>query len=303
VAVAIVTLDKKLKDDFVYHAIVCAKDYAQFGVVCALLPMDEYCRHHYEEYLHYGAEQSVEMLRVLLRLDLHDQFSLDEALGYAAERGNEHSVAELLRAGADPRFDGHRAVFTAAISGHMPVVRQLVAAGGLVDMTEALRRVSRRGDARAAQELIDMCGDGHLEYDGALVAAATAGRNDVVRMLIRAGADARARDSGALVCAAERGHLSVVRTLVAFGADVNAWDGAALRMAAEDGHLDTVRGLLQLGANIHARGDRALYTAIVFRRTAIARTLLAMGADASVDTMGDLDPEQRAYLARLVSME
>lgn len=83
----------------------------------------------------------------------------------------------------------------------------------------------------------------------ALMLAAFAGRDRLVRLLLASGADPNAGsedDGTALMAAASFGHVDVVRTLLAAGADPSARDGqgfTALDMAVQMGHGDVTEVL------------------------------------------------------------
>jgi len=122
--------------------------------------------------------------------------------------------------------------------------------------------------------------------------AAGAGCLEVVGLLLRLGTYPDIRDSGghtplyraADECASEAGP-EVVRILVRAGADVNAANGVtratALHMAARRGHLEIARVLLDAGASPRARdrkGDTPLERANHCRRHEVARLLAARTA-------------------------
>ena len=81
---------------------------------------------------------------------------------------------------------------------------------------------------------------------------------DVIKELVREGANIHAYNDEALRWAAEKGHLKIVKFLVENGANIYANDDFALRYAAEKGYLEIVKFLCEKGADIHALGDEAL---------------------------------------------
>jgi hemoglobin len=122
--------------------------------------------------------------------------------------------------------------------------------------------------------------------------ASGAGCLEVVRVLLRLGADPNTQDGGghtplyrlANECAAEAG-AELVGILVRAGADVNASGGVtratALHMAARRGFVEIARALLDCGAAIEARaskGDTPLQRAINCRRDRVAQLLVDRGA-------------------------
>ena len=103
-------------------------------------------------------------------------------------------------------------------------------------------------------------------YSEALVEAAEAGHHDLVRVLIKAGADVNHRTGSgrsALMRAAMRGHAPCVSALLSAGADVNITDSyqeTALVCAAVNGHADCLRSLIRAGADVN-RGAALVRTA------------------------------------------
>ena len=127
--------------------------------------------------------------------------------------------------------------------------------------------------------------------DERLLAAARDGQVEVVRSLLREGADVNAaRGDGltALHLAAEGGHRAVADALVAAGAAVDAGTRIGrytpLQVAAEGGHGAVVARLLEAGADPNARTTNSGVTALhlaagaIDGRSAVA-ALLDHGAD------------------------
>ena len=121
--------------------------------------------------------------------------------------------------------------------------------------------------------------------------AATRGRLDLVRMLLKRGAEVQARGIRGytpLFSAVEGGNPDVVRLLLDHGADVHIRDkneNNALHIAAVHGHLEIARMLLALNLDVNARNDHGmtpLYSALQTSRKAepdVLRLLLDHGAD------------------------
>jgi hemoglobin len=130
--------------------------------------------------------------------------------------------------------------------------------------------------------------------------ASGAGRLEVVALLLRLGTDPNMQDRGrhtplycvANECASETG-AEVVRMLVRAGADVNACGGVtratALHMAARRGFVEIARALLDCGAAIDARdskGDTPLQRAVNCRRDRLSRFLVERGNPATARLRG-----------------
>ncbi|THZ93305.1 hypothetical protein D6C88_02781 [Aureobasidium pullulans] len=137
----------------------------------------------------------------------------------------------------------------------------------------------------------------------ALQIAAHEGHMELVKILIRLGANVNARnrhfggnDSGlhitALAAASNNGHVRTVQILVEHGSDINAGlgtmlssndslcSGTALRAASANGHLEVVQFLLDHGADVNnERLGFALHAALVGAHTEVSLLLMERGAD------------------------
>lgn len=118
--------------------------------------------------------------------------------------------------------------------------------------------------------------------------AALCGKDEMLGVLIAAGADLEQRDASSftpLLLAAARGHISCLRLLLAGGAQPDAADASgktALCNAAEAGRVDVLRALLDAGAGLGATGPEgrtALHAAAAAGQEAAVHALLAAGAD------------------------
>lgn len=130
------------------------------------------------------------------------------------------------------------------------------------------------------------------DLDGAtlLTLAARAGELQVVRELLRRGADgdrSGLHGQTPLGAAASAGHDLVVQDLLRAGARVSlpgAGGQSALHLAARGGHLKAMRQLIQAGADVHAvnqGGRHALAEAALFGQTEAMALLVQAGVSAS----------------------
>ncbi len=173
--------------------------------------------------------------------DVNARNELDEtALMMAAKAGVSGCVQAILDAGADANarnFEGWTALMWAAGKGDVISVNALIAAGADVNSeTEA---------------------DWQGESWTALRAAASESL-DVVKILISARAKVRALGSAALRSAASAGKVEIVELLIASGADVNARNAngeTALMKAVASGRVECVKILINAGAELNAKNN------------------------------------------------
>lgn len=185
------------------------------------------------------------------------------AAAIAAGRDDE---ARLLAA----RFADRRVVFIGLLAKMLQTGREAL----LAFVIDAVRRDGSLGAVRfGGRPLL------HL--------ACAAGNLQVVELLLRQGTDANLLDRGAhtplFAVANECGYevgAEIVRLLVRAGADANAAGGVtratALHMAARRGHVAIARTLLECGARIEVRDSKGvtpLERAINCRKHEVARLL------------------------------
>ena len=81
---------------------------------------------------------------------------------------------------------------------------------------------------------------------------------EVIKKLVKEGADIHSNNDRALRWASSEGHFGVVKFLIEKGADIHADSDRALKWASSEGHLGIVRLLIEKGADIHSNNDYAL---------------------------------------------
>ncbi|XP_067372481.1 ankyrin repeat domain-containing protein 50 isoform X2 [Channa argus] len=251
------------------------------------------------------------------------------ALRAAAWGGHEEVVLTLLNYGAQvDRADskGRTPLIAAAYMGHHEVVEILLDHSAEVDLADDDGRTALsvtalcvptaagvKGYGEVASLLLEHKADpGHRDNDGMtpLLLAAYEGNDDVVELLLEAGADVdeTAGPDGSitaaaavtpLLAAAAMGHMKTVSRLLFWGAAVDAIDcegRTALCLAAARGSVDVVRALLDRGLDENHRDDLGwtpLHAAACEGHRAVCAALTEQGSMARV---GEMDIEGRTPL-------
>ena len=218
--------------------------------------------------------------------------TIDFALAYAIKHRHLRRIACLLEHGGDPElpdpYSGRSGYQNALLAGHLDVAELLVRHGARRrELTghDAFVAACMRGDAAAASALLD----GHADYlvDGEpLVAAASSGRLEVVRLLLDLGMDVSAvgqHDKHALhVASGEGGDRAIVELLLERGADPRSrcYGGTACSWAATAGRVEL--------AHVLAERSRLVHDAARAGHAALLAELLAADASAAsgVDVHG-----------------
>ncbi|GAC1401839.1 MAG: hypothetical protein NVSMB56_16890 [Pyrinomonadaceae bacterium] len=226
---------------------------------------------------------------------------LSNALAVAVYKSREEIVPILLKAGADVNEQfgiRQNAVANAIANGDVVMVRLLLKAGAaratINDALIAVAGSSNVGDSNVENEKALLIAGADANYikdddsgqSSALMAAAESGKEEVVKLLLKAGANAKnvglaiilatsenreglvnlllkttpkpdvnfksaQLDRTALMVAAEKGNAEIAQMLLAAGADVNIRDTeekTALQIATEKGNTKIVEMLKKAGA-------------------------------------------------------
>jgi uncharacterized protein len=175
-------------------------------------------------------------------------------MSQAALRGDTAIMKLLLAAGASPESanaEGETALMLVARTGNIEAAKLLLAAGAKVDAREKWGGQTALIWA-AAQDQPQMVA--FLASQGAKIDARSTVRDWPRRMT----AEERPKDlnrggMSALMLAAREGHVEVLRTLLKVGADVNFTDpdgSTPLLVALMNGHWDAARLLIDSGADV-----------------------------------------------------
>ncbi|XP_077435531.1 uncharacterized protein ankrd50l [Vanacampus margaritifer] len=251
------------------------------------------------------------------------------ALRAAAWGGHEETVLILLGYKAQVNkadCKGRTPLIAAAYMGHHEVVGVLLDHKAQVDLADGDGRtalsvaalciptaVGHQGYGEVANLLLERgANPGHRDNDGMtpLLLAAYEGHDDIVELLLEAGADV---DESAgpkgdvpacaavtpLLAAAAMGHMKTVSRLLFWGAAVDAIDAegrTALSLAAARGTTEVVRALLDRGLDENHKDDLGwtpLHSAACEGHRAVCAALTERGSTVRV---GEMDVEGRTAL-------
>ena len=177
----------------------------------------------------------------------------------SARLGDTKQLTDLLKKGVLPDTvdaDGNTLLMYAVIEGHVDTVKAVLQFHPDVNLRNA-------------------------SGDSALMMAALKGENQIIPLLLDAGAEQNYAGWTPLIYAAFSGHLDTLNLLLDRGADVNALApnrSNALMFAARNGHIDIVRRLLETKIDldqINDRGFTAETWAVDAKNTDIADLIVA----------------------------
>ncbi len=248
------------------------------------------------------------------------------ALIVATRMGHETTVKLLVERGADMNIGDKHGITALAWATR----KKATAIMGILSKTGAAKPeflegslgtafwlAAKGGDKTKVEELLsrgakpdEMVKDREGEHFP-LVSAAREGHLDIVRLLLKHGANPNigaqenwSADVTPLMAAARTGRLEIVKVLLAAKADVGAKDKGldgggetALHYAARGGNGDVIKALLGAGARINAKakdGITPLCLAISEKKHDAIKALLAGGADANA---GPTDGSGPLYIA------
>jgi ankyrin repeat domain-containing protein 50 len=207
----------------------------------------------------------------------------ETALETASCGGHMKIVKMLLDAGASVNGEDGWALYSVSSGGYEEVVRILLEAGAAVNLKSygetALIGALRCGHTKIVEMLVDAKSDVDT---GALYYASSGGHQEIVRVLIEAGAAVNLKFLGetALDRASRCGHVKIVKMLLDAGADVKRGDGQVLHFGSSEGYAEVVRILVEAGADVTAKcsEETALETASSYSHVKDFNTLLDAGA-------------------------
>ncbi|KAF2661221.1 ankyrin [Lophiostoma macrostomum CBS 122681] len=228
----------------------------------------------------------------------------------AVEQGNDDSVVELLKYGANLNLissNGMNALDIAAHAGYATIAGKLLNHGASIPDSRKFRdiygsTVIKAVSGASSEKVVSLSGNVIFDWSDIMVSAS---RNDVrgIEQCLERGCDieATAKDGRtALMIAAEKAHLEAVRCLIDNGANLNATNSkgwTALMIAVRDASNAVVDFLLKNGADAnHLSPDHwtALAEAAQSGHTLLVKALLAFSADPEVRSSHDWTPLMHA---------
>jgi len=254
----------------------------------------------------------------------HQDSQGSTALHLAAQRGHVQVAQLLLEKAASTCINvvdsrGRTAVAWASRNGHEAMVKLLLAWGAETLRPDcegwtALHWAVMGGSAELVEILLSHHANnaslGRLQRNRALILAAEAGSEAMIRMLLDDDDDNRTdvdwkdeQGSTALTFAIPLGHDKAVRALLEKGADVNAKDdhgNAPLHWAIA--HPSITRLLLEMGADVDGRngeGKTALHWAVQEGQEEAVKILVGSGGDVNLRDMNGFTALHAASLQGL----
>jgi len=192
----------------------------------------------------------------------------DTALAVATYSGHLGIAQLLLEKGANPNLSGRSdrtALIIAADKGYIQLVKLLLKKGAnashVPDSSSHNQTALEIASVWGHREIVELLMphlDPKRDMTTALVNAAWKGYNDIVRLLLEAGADpnvVRKKNRRLpLLIAVEEDNYETVKLLLQYGANANQTSGrynvAPLQSAVSRGHINIAESLIQGGANI-----------------------------------------------------
>lgn len=233
----------------------------------------------------------VDILRELMAYGIKP----DEAFRYAARAGDESLVLEQLEKGADMDSPGQtsdhpRALQSAALGGHVSLVRELLTRGADPNVkssySTAMDSAVLGGNIEVVRALIDAGAKLDVDWPDPLVTAINANHTDIAQLLVRSGAYVYRALHRSILDA----DFKSFKLLLSLGADPHHTDLSeelpTLATAAWGGSAPIVRYLLDNGFQGHVNPAKGvtgpLMAAISAKRWSVVPLLLDHGADVNV---------------------
>lgn len=169
---------------------------------------------------------------------------------------NKGLVEQLIRLKADVNeYQGLPLYFATEKSSKIEILKILLKSRAKVTGKDyknaqlAIINVIKNEDEEMLKLLIEAGADVTVKNNIAIAIAAEIGNEKIMDMLIEAGADIRANNDKALIYAATAGQLKIVKKLISLGADITAQEHGPMRWAGTARQEEIVEYLAKLGEN------------------------------------------------------
>jgi ankyrin repeat protein len=223
-----------------------------------------------------------------------------EMLRYAARAGDESllsdAMARLTSIEEEGKTADHpRALQSAAMGGHLSIVKKLLASGADPNLISghsmALDASVHGGNLDIARTLIEAGSNVDNDRPRPLLTAMSAGRRDFMELFVSHGADTYA----CLLSAVRSGEFRNFNILLELGADIHRRDPGSdislLQAAAFGGSVNIIRYLLNHGLELEgATQTHPLTEAIRCGHVPAAKFLLSRGANVNAPPTSHQDP-------------
>jgi ankyrin repeat domain-containing protein 50 len=232
--------------------------------------------------------------------ELADELNDAEMLRYAAKAGDEdlmlQSMAKMAEVDAEGQFDDHpRALQSAALGGHLAIVRRLLTSGAdpnlKTDYSTPLCDSIRGKNLEVAEALIEAGAKVTCDWPSPMLQALSYERWDFMQLFVSHGAD----PSECFVRCVYDGNFKAFTNLIELGADTTraklVEDISLLQTAAFGGSVNILRYLLEHGHDLEGiTQTHPLTEAIRCDRLAAAHFLLDRHANVNASPTTYNDP-------------
>ena len=230
---------------------------------------------------------------------------------FSAKNGDLERLRRIAHTGFDLQVvdrHGMSALHYAVQRNHIEIAGFLLNSGANLELADRLkRRVLFLACAIGNEQMANFLLDAKAQPDNSgsdlsstcpLVGACSGGYIEIVKRLIRAGADVASHNNAPLLVACQEGHVGVIRFLIQQGAPVNRPSAEGLTPlfnVAAEGNLEVVKTLLEQGASMDAGPmGSPLHNAAAWGQFEVVEMLLSYGAQPDVADEDGYTPQHYA---------